>query len=332
MEGTMMATRTWIPSVLVVGALACGPGGEAQKKAADAGGADAPLVVFTVNHPLAAMAGRIGGRDVEVTFPAPQGEDPNHWMPSAETIVAYQGADLILLNGAGYAKWVAQASLPASRLVDTGAAFADRLIPLEETVRHTHGPEGEHEHGGMAFTTWLDPSLALEQARAIAAAFSRARPDRATAFRERLELLEAELAGLDHNLEGLARAREGRPLLFSHPVYQYLERRYGLNGRSVHWEPDAEPIGREWRKLERLLAEHPAQLMIWEAEPLPSTRERLEEMGLRVEVFDPCASAPESGDYFSVMRENAERLRRAWQDPSGRGGGSAASPPGRGER
>jgi len=298
--------------VLLAGlAAACGSEDSERQAADTAAGPTRPLSVYAVNHPLAAMAERIGGADVEVTFPAPPGEDPAYWSPLPEAVVAYQGADLILLNGAGYAKWVAQSSLPASRLVDTGAGYADRLIPLEETVTHSHGPEGEHAHGGAAFTTWLDPTLALEQARAIAAAFERARPERAATFRERLTLLEEELLALDGRLDGVAEALGDAPLIFSHPVYQYLERRYGLNGRSVHWEPDEEPIGREWRKLERLLPEHAARWMIWESEPLTSVEARLEEMGIRSVVFDPCASVPPEGDFLTVMSRNVERFEAA---------------------
>jgi len=272
-----------------------------------------PLSVYTVNHPLAAMADRIGGADVEVTFPAPPGEDPAYWSPPPETVVAYQGADLILLNGAGYAKWIAQASLPASKLVDTGAAYAEQLIPLEETVTHTHGPEGEHAHGGAAFTTWLDPTLALQQARAIAAAFEKARPERAAGFQERLVALEEELTALDARLDAIAKAMGDTPLVFSHPVYQYLERRYGLNGHTVHWEPDEEPIGREWRKLERLLPEHPARWMLWEGEPLPAVKARLQELGITSIVFDPCAGLPAEGDLLSEMNRNVERLEASWE-------------------
>ena len=45
-----------------------------------------------------------GGDRIEVSYPGPAGEDPAYWSPDAETIASYQKADLILLNGASYAK------------------------------------------------------------------------------------------------------------------------------------------------------------------------------------------------------------------------------------
>ncbi len=271
-----------------------------------------PLSVYVVSSPLASFAERIGGSEVSVTFPAPADEDPAHWSPDADTVADYQGADLILLNGADYAKWVARASLPGARLIDTGVTYEDRLIPLEEAVTHTHGPEGEHAHAGVAFTTWLDPTLAIEQARAIAGAFEKARPTATTDFQEGLALLEADLGALDTRLEAVAEAFGDRPVVFSHPVYQYLERRYGLNGRSVHWEPDVEPSAREWGRFEALLEEHPARWMVWEGEPLAPVRARLEELGVTSVVFDPCGNVPESGDFVSAMGANVERLEATW--------------------
>jgi len=308
----MSTLRTFFCVVATLAVGACGGPTDEGPPSAEPRAGEATLSVYVVNYPLAYFAERIGGDDVAVTFPAPPGEDPAYWSPDPETVAAYQGADLILLNGADYAKWVAQASLPSAKLVDTGSAYADRLIALEEVVTHAHGPEGEHAHVGVAFTTWLDPTLAREQARAIAAAFEKARPGQAEDFRERLALLEADLDALDTRLQGAATALGDRPVLFSHPVYQYVQARYGLNGRSVHWEPDAEPSSRDWASLEKVLKDHPAKWMLWEAEPLPAVDSRLEELGVTSVVFDPCGRVPSAGDFLSVMRKNAGRVESAW--------------------
>jgi zinc transport system substrate-binding protein len=266
------------------------------------------LSVYVVNYPLSYFAGRIGADRVEVTFPVPAGVDPAYWEPTTDEVIAYQGADLILLNGAGYARWASRATLPAGKLVDTSAAVGDRFVPLEASTVHSHGPEGEHSHKGTAFTTWLDPGLAVEQARAVSTALGEALPEHAELFRANLEELEADLASLDGRLTAASQALESTPILFSHPVYQYLIARYGLEGRSLHWEPDTPPDDGAWRELEAILAEQPVEWMLWEAQPLGETEERLRELGVRSLVFDPCANTPEQGDYMSVMEANAAAL------------------------
>jgi len=296
----------WIRSLLALAALlACGPverADEARRTDPEAAG---PLTVYVVSYPLRYFAERIGGELVRVVFPAPADVDPAHWSPDAETVAAYQAADLILLNGAGYARWMQRASLPRARLVDTSAAFRDRLIAQDAATTHIHGPEGAHSHADLAFTTWLDPALAILQARAVADAFAETRPEHEAAFGAGLAALETSLDELDARLGEAARAIGETPLLFSHPVYQYFARRYAGNARSLHWEPDEPPDESAWRALEELLAEHPARWMIWETTPAEATVRRLEALGVHSIVYSPCANAPEQGDFLGVMRHNA---------------------------
>jgi zinc transport system substrate-binding protein len=272
---------------------------------------DAPLRIYAVNHPLAYFAGRIGGDVVDVSFPAPAGVDPAYWSPDGETVAAYQGADLVVLNGFGYAKWVERASLPRKSRVDTSVGLGNRAVPLADEVVHTHGPAGDHSHAGLAFTTWLDPLLAIEQARNIERALAMKRPRAAARFGAGFAALEADLLALDAVLVAAARKLADTPLLFSHPVYQYLERRYGLDAKSLHWEPDRAPGAAGWRELDGLLTGHPARLMIWEDEPLPETKRGLEARGVASIVFSPAANRPEAGDFLEVMRRNAARLEQA---------------------
>lgn len=266
------------------------------------------LSVYTVNYPLQYLAKRIGGELVEVSFPAPGDVDPAYWAPSPEEIASFQQADLILLNGMGYAKWLERATLPTGKLVDTSTGYQDRRIPLTEGAVHTHGPEGEHSHKGYAFTSWLDPRLVEEQARTIAAAFGEAQPASRGKFEENLASLIADLGDLNDRLEVATQAIGDQPLLFSHPVYQYLEAGYDLNGRAVHWEPGELPTEKQWQELEALLTEHQAGWMIWEGEPQAATAEKLADLGVQSVVYDPCANAPNTGDLLSVMRSNVATL------------------------
>ncbi len=270
----------------------------------------AALSVYVVNYPLQYLAGRIGGERIEVSYPAPAGEDPAYWSPDAETIASYQKADLILLNGATYAKWTERVTLPASKLVDTSASFKDRYMIMEDAMVHSHGPEGEHSHGETAFTTWLDPTLAVEHARAIHDALIKARPNAQPAFEAGFASLEADLLALDERLERAVAGKTDTPLVGSHPVYQYLARRYGLNLRAVHFEPDEPPADDGWHDLEHLLEGHPAKWMLWEDAPIQETADRLRELGIESVVYNPCGNRPEEGDYVSVMQSNVAGVER----------------------
>jgi hypothetical protein len=159
-----------------------------------------PLNVYVVNYPLKYFAERIGGDHVKVEFPVPADVDPAYWNPDLTNISAFQKADLIVLNGAGYAKWVAKVSLPRSKIVNTSRKFKDRYIFTKEVVTHSHGAGGDHAHEALAFTTWLDLTLAARQAEAIASAMGRKRPELRDTFQSNFEALARDLKGLDQDI------------------------------------------------------------------------------------------------------------------------------------
>lgn len=273
-----------------------------------------PVNIYTVNYPLYYFAQRIAGEQADVVFPAPEAADPAFWQPSPETVGEYQTADLILLNGAGYAKWIDKVTLPRSRLVDTSRPFAGDYLQAEEVVTHSHGPQGKHAHAGMAATTWLDFRQAAAQAESITEALIRRRPELEQVFTRNLDALKQELTALDQQMAELTANRPGVLLLASHPVYQYLARRYQLEVKSVQWEPSIMPDNVQWHELEDLLTEHPARWMIWESEPKAETVERLRSLGVDSLVFDPSGNRPQKGDFLSVMENNIQNMRKAYGD------------------
>ena len=65
-------------------------------------------------------------------------------------------------------------------------------------------------------------------------------------------------------------------------------------------------------KLQVLLQTHPAQWMIWEANPNPETVTQLKTMGISSLVFAPVANQPDTGDFLSIMQQNIENLQLAF--------------------
>jgi zinc transport system substrate-binding protein len=266
-------------------------------------------VVFAVNYPLKYFAERIAEDLAEVELHAPPGVDTAFWKPTPETILAFQRADLILLNGAGYSKWVEYSTLPASRMLNTSAGFTQAYIRDDSAGLHAHGPGETHAHGDLAFTTWLDPTLAIQQARAIHDGLTRLLPAQGDLLSRRYESLKLELERLDARLKQATSKFRGHPMVASHPVYQYFARRYGLNLRSMHWEPDDAPSDEQWTTLQSLLEDHPAKWMIWEAPPLPEVKNRLRQLNVECLVVRPCANTPSDSDWLTIMFNNARRLQ-----------------------
>ena len=271
------------------------------------------LAIYVVNYPLKYFAERIAGEHARVVFPAPADVDPAYWMPDAKTISEYQQADLILLNGANYAKWVNKVSLPRFRMVNTSAAFKDRYIEAAEILTHSHGTAGEHAHEALAFTTWIDFSLAAEQAKAIAQALSRKKPALEDIFQRNYQDLEKALLKLDRDMKTLVSKDPSKPFVVSHPVYDYLSRGYGLNIKSVHLEPDEVVADRQLMELQNILKNHPTKWMIWEGEPIKESVARLKAIGMQSVVFDPCGNTPDQENFIIMMQQNLENLKAAFR-------------------
>jgi zinc transport system substrate-binding protein len=276
----------------------------------------AELRVMTTFHPTAYFAQRIGGDLVTVECPLPAGADPAYWQPPREVIVAYQKADLVILNGADFEKWTQLAALPPSRVVDTAKPLANDFIRIEGATTHSHGKAGEHSHEGIDGHLWLDPENARVQAKEIWKALDRkfdgdeaARKSLAT----RHAALDTDLAALLADLQKLG-APKGGTFFASHPAYNYLARRLGWRVINLDFDPGEMPNADQLAALKLGLGLSPARYLLWEAEPLPAIAERMKaEFGLESVVIEPGENpGPEalaSGrDFLAIQRENVARL------------------------
>ncbi|MEM9698905.1 MAG: metal ABC transporter substrate-binding protein [Pseudomonadota bacterium] len=276
--------------------------------AAAAAAQDRPRIV-AVNHALQSLAERLVGDAAEVVFPVPAGTDPSFWRPSVADISMIQSADLILLNGAGFATWVDRVSLPRARLVNTSASAREQYI-VTESITHSHGDGDTHSHEGLASYTWLDPTLAIAQAQALAAGVSRLGLAPPQDVYARLTALTAELEALDAETAEALSSAAGVGLIATHPRYQYFARRYGLSISALEWEAGASPSEDELTTLAAMASAQNARVVIWEAAPPAEALEAVAALGLRNVVFEPMAGATK-GDYFEAFRRGVAALTDA---------------------
>ena len=261
--------------------------------------------IVALNSPLQTFARRLLADSVEVKMAATAEPDPSQWQPTIDEILMLQGAQLVLLNGAGYSTWLDRVSLSQSRLIVTGKASEKEWIELQDQVTHSHGPTGEHAHGGYAFTTWMDMRIAAQQAFAVGTALQRRWPQKTGDINREMERLLAEIEVLDKAYQQAVGNLSARQIIFSHPVYQYFERRYQLPGLSLHWEPDVMPSAEQWESLQNRL--QPDALFIWESKPLPAIADRMSAMGIEQITVDPGANTA-GADWLALQSVNIEAL------------------------
>jgi zinc transport system substrate-binding protein len=223
-----------------------------------------PLQVRTTSFPADFLVARIAGDRVERVNLLPVGEDAPFWQPSAEVVASLAEVDLIVANGAGFERWMAAATLPGSRVVDTSAGL--ELIEIEGRT-HSHGARSEHSHAGIDPHTWSDPVGYAQQARAVHDALVVADPDGAEAYGASLATLTGELEALDAAFRPILAQLKARPLTASHPAFNYLARRYGLTVRSFDFDPEEVPDPDALAEFESWADEQEVPVLLWEAPP-----------------------------------------------------------------
>jgi zinc transport system substrate-binding protein len=296
-----------VPALLLAG---CGDGATTSGPS----GGEKP-VVYTTFYPTTYFAQRIGGDLIEVVCPVPEDEDAIFWQPDDATLAAYQGADLVITNGAQFEKWVVTASLLESRVVDTAESFESEFVTFEDAVRHSHGPSGEHAHEGVDGHTWLDPHNAKRQAKAIFTRLVRLLPDREKKLEANFQALEKDLDGLHAELMRLKRNYRGEAIYTSHPAYNYLAKQYEWSLVNLNLDPEQMPDDETIEAIRKSLAEKPARYILWESSPTAEIEGRFkDDLGLTSVEFSPCellgkAELDAGEDYLTVMHRNLRNLQ-----------------------
>ena len=133
-------------------------------------------------------------------------------------------------------------------------------------------------------------------------------PENKSDFEANYTALEKDLLALDADMKAVSEKIKIVPLVVSHPVYQYWAKGYGLNVKSVHWEPDQAPTDQQWQEFKSMMKDHPSKWMIWEGDPLPETIDALSAMQIQSVTFDPCGAGPSELDFIHSMQKNIENL------------------------
>ena len=283
--------------------------------------------VVAVSYPLQFLTQQIAGDKIKVEFPAANAESLHSWRPTREQILEMQSADLVVANGTGatYANWLKTIALADSKMCLTasrGLSLRD-YVQIEQVV-HSHGPEGEHSHASMVGETWLDPRIAMKQAKYICKSLSKTYPEKARQFEENLKALSAKLTAASERLEAIkARSsdKEGdsgednsekAPTLIStSPGLKFLTRAAGISDYHLSWqhEPSLEEAKADLEKAMATFGDQKPTTILVANGPLSDEISRLfQELELKPVSLSTIEQASSDGDYLTSLDENISKL------------------------
>ncbi|OIJ64909.1 metal ABC transporter substrate-binding protein [Streptomyces mangrovisoli] len=311
--------RHRIPGIAVAAVTALGLGtlSACSAESAAAGGPGTFDVVASF-YPMAFLAERIGGAHVHVTDLTQPGQEPHDLEISARQMAGLQDSDAVLyLRNLQPSVDDAIAQSEVRTKIDAGT-----LTTLEEHGNEVGGHAAAHdtstndEEAGKDPHIWLDPVRYAQVAQGVGAAFEKADPAHAAAYRKNTATLVEQLGDLDTRYrEGLAHTTS-KVFVTTHAAFGYLAERYGLTEEAINGlDPESEPSAARIKDLEHIAKADGVTTVFYETLVSDKTAKTVAgDTGLRTDVLDPVegiTATSRGKDYFAVMDANLTALRTA---------------------
>ncbi len=277
--------------------------------------------------PLADFCRQIGGERVEVRVLIPPGASPHTFEPSPGMLVDLTKSAVLVYIGAGLEPWLTKVikALPGQKPALVEAVhglplITDIPVHAREAVSHQIQPGSKaghhHAHGSGNPHIWLDPILAQDICRRIAAAFIQKDPGNQVMYEENLKRYLARLMTLDNTIAGVTAGFQLREFVSFHPSFTYFARRYQLQEVGViEVAPGREPTPRALQNIINAIKRYNIKVIFSEPQFSPRLAEVLaKEAGVSVLSLDPIGGRPPYGDdYIKLMEYNLGVMAKAMQ-------------------
>ncbi len=256
-----------------------------------------------------------GAGTPELLVPAERSPHGYSLKPSEAEILAQ--AQLIVWIGPGLDAFVKRAARSlAPDAVAIEAVELPGLALYPPAAGHDHDEEPGEEAATPAWDPhiWLDPANAKVVAAALADVLVRLDPAHAALYAANRAALEGRLDALDRELRArLAPFYDVRFVTF-HSAYQYLERRYGLNGgEALTIDPEQRPGARRVGEIRKEIEAEGVRCVFTEPQfPAALVGTLIEGTAVRTAAIDPVGFGLASGpdEYFELL----DRLGRSLAD------------------
>ena len=269
------------------------------------------LRIVTSFLPLQSHALAISGGRAEVLQLLDQETGPHDFQFSPADVAKLSCARLLLVNGIGLESWlddlVNAAGAKPLEVVDTsrGMTLTENATPLDGS------PEaGANPH------VWLDPRLALAQAKNVLAAMIAADPGYAAEYEKNAAEYFAKLEALDEEFATSLAPLKSKNLVTFHDAFPYLAERYGITYLgSFNAFPGKDPTPQELAGLIEKIRDKRVEVLFSETGYAPDLLvEIARQTGAKIAELDTLeVGAGTAEAYLTRMRTNLNSLAKAFE-------------------
>lgn len=281
----------------------------------DAGSGPGPgggggLEVEAAFYPLQWLTEQVGGDLVTVSNLTRPGAEPHDLELTPKDVAALAGADIVVyLSGFQPSVDDAVAESGATAFEAGDSAGLDlTYTPIEEGEQH------EDESGSTDPHFWLDPIRLATVAESLADTLAEEDPANADVYEKNAQVLVADLAELDAELEAGLADCTSKDLVTSHNAFGYLAERYGMEQVGITGlTPEEEPSPAQLAEVTKFVEDNDVRTIYFETLVSPDVAETVaDEAGVETAVLDPIeglTDASQGRDYLEVMRSNLKSLQ-----------------------
>ncbi len=287
-------------------------------------GDEGKLAVYTSFYTMYDFAKKIGGDKVSVSTLVPPGTEPHDWEPKVKDISRLEKARVFIYNGAEMESWVDKV-LGSLKNKDLIVVEASKDIKLIEGDHHEEEgkddkKKDDHEEHGNDPHVWLNPMYAKRQMEVIKDALVSADPGNKEYFEKNFEDNSKKLDVLDKEYKETVSKFSKKEIVVAHQAFGYLCEAYGLTQIPIEGlSADAEPTAARMVEIAKFARENKVKVIFFEELVSPKVAQAIaKEVGAETDMLNPIEGITDEDvkagkEYFSVMRDNLEALRKALQ-------------------
>lgn len=268
------------------------------------------ISVYTSFYAMYDFTKKIGGDKINLTNLVPAGTEPHDWEPTPSDIADLEKANVLIYNGAGMEAWL-------DKILNT---IKNKKLITVETSKDLKLLENADKDEELKYDphVWLNPMLAKKQMEAIKNALVTADPSNKEYYEKNYADNAKKLDEFNKEFMDAVVKFKKKDIVVAHQAFGYICDAYSLKQVAIEGlTADAEPSPAKMAEIVKFAKENDVKYIFFEELVSPKVAEAIaKEVGAKTEVLNPLEGLEEKDieagkDYFSVMRENLEALKKA---------------------
>ena len=270
------------------------------------------LSVVASFYPVWVMAANVteGVEGVELTLLTQEDTGCLHnYQLLPQDMKTLDGADVLLLNGAGMEGFIEDAAASFSELTMVNTSDGLSLIGSEEHD-HTHGHEHEHDLSVNPHV-WLDVDNAIAQTKAITDALKAALPEQEEKIEKNAETYIARLESLKAEMTEILAPVQGAQLVTSHDAFAYFASAFDLEIAAViQQDEETDPSAAHIGEICDLMAKNGIPAVFVQPDTASSAPKTIaQEVGAELVILDPVTGGTlDAKSYETAQLANAKAI------------------------